>query len=1198
MTGLRIYLLGAPRFEKNGKVISPGRRKVIGLLAYLAMTGRPHNRDALAALFWPDYDQSGARANLRRDISRTKKAVGDEALYVESEQVGLAADYPVWTDAREFERLLDIAHQHGHSLRAGSPPLCADCARALTEAVELYQDSFMAGFSLLDSAPYDDWQFFQSEGLQQKLAEALQHLVHWHTQAGELEQSIAYARRWLNLDPLHELAHRQLMKLYAWAGQRSAALRQYEELTSILKRELRVEPEEASQALYQAIHSREFEEASRVDRQTLAPPDTPVQAKPYQPVSSGDALLPNNLPAQNTRFVGRQQEIEQLKELLIETPELRVVTLLGPGGSGKTRLAIQIASELTSSAGEHFPNGIWFAALAPLSDPEQIPSAIAQAVNFSLQSEPGQPEQLLIDYLRNLRLLLVLDNCEHLLNDASRQLLSKLVSQAPGIKLLATSRVRLNIHDERLHPVEGLSLPPRNQSGAWILENRALQGSSALALFEQNAARIQPGFKLTPENVLDALEICMLVEGMPLGIELAASWIEMLSPREIAVEIERSLDFLESNWRDMPERQRSLRAVFNSSWGLLEEQEQKAIASLSVFSGSFTREAAQAVSGASLKTLLSLVHNSWLQRLTDGRFAVHEMLRQYANEKLQAEPSAYEQARRRHAAHYADTLLALNLEMQGSRQKEAFEAVRDEFDNIRAAWNWLGRAGQFELLVYWMLPAVFRYCEARARSADLLSMVRRARQELEKHQDEYQDEYLLPILLTAQGAFYPDGTPVRYEAFGIAYYADVDAIRRAWELAQPTSRTSSSSYLDYWAVMLIYLYGREIDREAGLQTMELLLQDLRSRNEKWMTAFALLMLSQLHELHLSGAEEMEQTDRYLIEALELFVSLGDEREAGHTLRSLGNLRRFQERYEQAIDCWESAQGKLEAAGEWNLANDIHWQIGDLYLDLGQPEEAFPHYRAMGITYAERGYKWLAARTYSKESYEALRYGEVARAWETRQISLQYARESGDTFGEGWSTWELGEYYRLTGDVHKARHNFDRALHFFEQHNDDTGRTFFHRGLGDVNLQMEKFEEAHRQFELSRQIAENAGNEWGLSYALTGLSLSQIGLGDLEGLADRLQQALQLAYRWEHRGLIMHVLAAVASLYAARQDDSLAAETATYVQQHPTTWVEDKQHMQALLARLEQNMPDAEFEAARQRAGRRELKSFTVQEKTQ
>jgi DNA-binding SARP family transcriptional activator/pimeloyl-ACP methyl ester carboxylesterase len=267
---MHLSLFGLPRLERDAETIPIPRRKTLALLAYLAVTGGAHSRDALATLLWPEYDQSSALANLRRELSRLKDALGEPALIADRLLVELSPQAGLWLDVATFQAKL----KEGLDLSHSQDSLSNACLEALQEAVGLYHDDFMAGFSLPDAPGFDEWQFFQGEELRRSLADALERLIEMHISRAEYAQAISYARRWLSLDPLHEPAHRQLMQLYAWSGQQSAALRQYQECQRILQDELGIEPEPETQALYQAIKTR-----------LLAPPRAGTPQPAYPPAS-------------------------------------------------------------------------------------------------------------------------------------------------------------------------------------------------------------------------------------------------------------------------------------------------------------------------------------------------------------------------------------------------------------------------------------------------------------------------------------------------------------------------------------------------------------------------------------------------------------------------------------------------------------------------------------------------------------------------------------------------------------------------------------------------------------------------------------------------------------------------------------------------------------------------------------------------
>ena len=386
----------------------------------------------------------------------------------------------------------------------------------------------------------------------------------------------------------------------------------------------------------------------------------------------------NNLPPQPTNFIGRESELVEIRTKLAED-DCRLLTLLGPGGSGKTRLAIEAAEGLLTD----YQHGVFFVNLAPVQSVEMIPSTIAAALRYSFY-EKGTPDQQLIDYLRNKQMLLILDNFEHLLEGAC--FLLDILTAALGVKILVTSRTRLMVTGEYIFDVWGMAYP---QSPARL--ERASYQFSAVKLFEAQASRVRGDFHLSDNNLADVIQICALLEGMPLGIVLAASWVAMLTPEEIAAEIGRGFDFLEKELRDLPKRQRGMRSVFNHSWRMLSNGQRKSWKPYPYSEVVLPEKQRVEVADASLGDLMGLIDKSMLQRVANGRFQVHELMRQYAAEQLSSDPTTEQDIRVKHSETFCQTLAVWERDLQGPRQIDATQEMTEEIDNIRAAWDWAVR---------------------------------------------------------------------------------------------------------------------------------------------------------------------------------------------------------------------------------------------------------------------------------------------------------------------------------------------------------------------------------------------------------------------------------------------------------------------------------------------------------------------------
>lgn len=635
---LAFKLLGKPHITQNGQPVSGFiSAKAQGLLIYLAVTGKPHTRATLASVFWGDGTDAQGAKNLRNALSNLNTLVGAHLL-ISREEISFDTAQPHTLDVDEFTHALSVDPARGE-------------AATLQRAVELYQGDFLAGFYVKNALGFEEWALGRQAALKNMALQALHTLVTRHLEREEYAAGINYANRLLAIGPWHEETHRNLMKLLSRSGQRSAALAQYHICCQTLTAELGVEPLPETNALYARIKA------------ATAPP-------------------PHNLPPPRTPFVGRAAELAELARFL-RHPSAQLLTLTGPGGIGKTRLALQTAARAidpSQNDEQIFADGVFFASLVHMADGSErqtLVSALAEALRIEIQG-PMHPQAQLLAFLRDKHMLLVLDNFEHLAADAGP--LAQLLRLAPGVKALVTSRVRLNLPEEILMEVKGLDFPTSAQPAD-------PDQFSALRLFVQNARRTLADFSPDNAEMAAAIRICQLVEGAPLGIELATSWMRALSCAEIAREIQASLDFLTASSPHVSQRHRSLRAVFDYSWGLLRPDEKSALGKLAVFRGGFEREAALKIAGASITMLAGLVDHSLLWRGSTGRYQIHEVVRQFAEEALRGQSAEDERTRNAHARYFAQWLLAHQTELKNAEPGGSL-AVEAERENIRAAWNW------------------------------------------------------------------------------------------------------------------------------------------------------------------------------------------------------------------------------------------------------------------------------------------------------------------------------------------------------------------------------------------------------------------------------------------------------------------------------------------------------------------------------
>lgn len=841
----RLYLFGAFRLTRDGQAVRLPTRKIESLLAYLALHPTPTAREHIAALLWGEAAPERAAASLRMALSALRKHLGAAALLADRVSVQLNPAFPLWVDVRAYQ-------------------VAAAGAAGADAAADLYRGDLLAGF-------FDEWISPLREHYHRLHLERLLGLAQDLRGRSDYRQAIRVAQRVLAADATNETAHQHLIFCYLAAGDRAAAIAQFERCRAVLQRELGVEPLPDTTALYRWIR--------RVETPAGAP-----------------AALRSNVPLPISSFVGRARELAALLRLfadehrlgLPDPPAPRLVTLTGPGGSGKTRLAIQACLELLASRA--FPGGLWWVRLAPVEHAAHVPQAVAQALGLRKAPARGLVEAL-IEYLRPQPVLLVLDNCEQVVAACAR-LAERLLAACPQLTIVTTSREWLGLPGEVLVTVPPLAVP----AAAPVYALDALLALDAPRLFVERARAVRPDLELGASAAGALAGICRALDGMPLAIELAAAQTRSLSLEQLAGRLLRDspLALLTGGSRAALPRHQALRATIAWSYGLLPGPEQALCRALAVFAGGWTLEAAEHVAGEGAASpgeaapppvaqrLARLVEKSLVVAdvgASHTRYRYLDTIRAFAYDQLQADPEL-EAVRRRHLGYYGALAERAEAAQYGPRELEALRQLDDDIDNLRAAL----RAGlelpaaaapalalACALLRYWTVRGAWR--EGRDWLAGLLALVGPA-----------------PTRRRARGLL-TDG----YLAWRLR---EVAAARAAFEAVVAIAGDPAQ--------------GAALERAHALRGLGLL-------------DFA-------EGRHAEARRGMEA-------ALALFRELGDGTGLGFALIGLGELARMEERYDEAAAYFAEQAALRRAQGsELNAAIGLH-NLGQVALARGQVGEA-------------------------------------------------------------------------------------------------------------------------------------------------------------------------------------------------------------------------------------------------------------------
>jgi predicted ATPase/DNA-binding SARP family transcriptional activator len=942
------------------------------LLSYLVVEhGRAHSREALAEMFWPDRPDSVARNNLRQALHGLRQAVGghgfDAVFSVTAEDVQVALTSSLWLDTAAYDVHLKSSQIHNHALTGP----CPYCLQHLRDAVELYRGPFLEDITLEKNDQFQEWLAARRDSFHRQQALALEFLVQEHERMGDFPAAAMYAVQQARMEDAQENHYRRLMHLLVKVGQTGSAMEWYETARRNITGKLGLILSEETEALAQLIRSGQAESAAQAGE-----------------IGGARQNLAENL----TPFTGREMEMAQVAQFM-ENPGCRLVSLVGPGGVGKTRLALQIARIHLRA----FPDGVYFVALDAVADPNSLFEMIGNALG--LVAGPDQEMRtVLLGFLRLKHVLLVLDNFEQLLE--GRGTLLELLQAAPFVKLLVTSRERLRLQAEVPVELGGLPYPPeampetgnngpvrlpQSYPAVQLLLERAVRARPAgLALRMQNQPDLhrRPWDK-TPEadrrELEAAAQVCRLVDGMPLGIELAASLARDCSFEQIAVEVQRSLGVLEASLHDLPERQRSLRVSFEHSWDLLPESEREVFSRLSVFPGSFSVSAAQQVAGAALPWLIRLEDRSLVRRVGHGRYEIHPILRQFAAQKLQQfSRRVEEQARQAHAVYFFGFLCEREPEVKGRRQPEALREVDVEMENVQAAWDWAVERRAVDLLDQGAYTMMF-FLEARSRWREGEQWFRRGVETLRSGSEIHSANIgaanlrnrVLGFLMACQGWFC-----CRLTQFQQAEALTLGSLELLGQSSQGRERVFAHFVLGFLYIWM----GRFAEAALHLRTC-------RELAEKWNDPWAGAWANELLIEMAFESGKVDLTEAPFLRSLATFEAIGEERGVGRVLNYLGNIA----------------------------------------LGLNRLAEARSYFERLLVTMEKVQDMWGAAGGTSKLGQLAFASGEFLQARKLHQRSLQMFQRMGDQRRSAYALRELAETECALGHQAEAEAYFQQAL---------------------------------------------------------------------------------------------------------------------------------------------------------------------------
>lgn len=1014
--------------------------KIRALLAYLAIyPDQPHRREYLATLLWSELNESSSRAALRKALFRLRGALdklanglSDRLLQVSRHSIQFAE---VWVDVRALVLGLESN----------------DDVAALKSSVAYYQQPLLQGFSLRDASLFDEWLDRERERIEQSVVIALAQLTNHYLSQNKLGEAKATAQRQIALQPYQELGHRQLMLALAQAHDVAGALAHYEKCKTLFEQELGAPPSAETQRLYQRLSAQQ-----------------PVQRR---------------LPTMLTPFFGRLSESQHLCDLL-QNPANHLVTLIGPGGMGKTRLALHVGEQV----GGAFADGVCFVPLAGVKSErtDGVLKAIVAALNLQLYGGEATATQL-HNYLQSRELLLILDNFEHVIEQADVVL--HILQAAPRVTILCTSRERLGFAAELPYQLQGLRIPTGTEADPAAFD--------CVRLFIERAERARFAFTLNEENLAHVIALCNFVGGSPLGIELTTAALRLYSLSALVERLHEAHEWLATRQRDVPARHRSMRVVFEESWRLLTRREQRTLAQLSVFRGTFSAEAACTITTATRGLLVDLMEKSLLEQDDKRRFALHELVREFAAEKL----TDLDHIQREYARYFLTEFAQQGAALQQQAPHNAQLAIERDLKNIRQAWQW-GVAQQTIPQLIALVTSLHTYYEIAGLYDEALTMLATVEttapsdsalhvqlQIAKAHFTHLTGATEAATTLLKATMPHTEGALRAEVCLALANICiDMRWIDEADSIVQDSMAISDTLDIPDLKARATHtqasLAFRALRFEDSLTYAKSTLAQWRKLGNKLRTSSILYLLGDAYR----ELVELDSARDCLQQALHGFQEINDQRQVGNTLGLLGLIEYFYGSVDEAERYWTDAGVAYETSGTRRDVLRVQARLSACMQARGMWDQALPRRRRIVEEFESLGdTDGVSVNCINVAS----NYGHFGM-WEQAERYLTRSEQIERGSGKIVNVYSIqARHANQQGDYARAKDVATRAIEIAIAHKTEAIRQAILCYLGDAQLSLGELAEAEASYREALRLMQKGNNSGDWVMAYEGLALTAL-----------------------------------------------------------------------------------------------------------